>query len=1287
VPPQEQNLGSIYQYADAQNADLFYMKPNDTLDLSVLVNGGSGSSRPAKQAKPPPRQPQKFFIYVYGPDQHQNTVQVLPSDRIRRVKELIEHRVDLQPSLQTMFLNDDQLDDNTILEDRDITQGTTLQLLRANPSKNCEEHGKPRNAEHLMQKYDPFLNKWIWVCCPGVICRTQGPSQNSVGAATSALTQHSVPLRAQRTPKHFKKDTAAAETPSGSQLQTPLPDTSTPHGVGTRVYARFGDGEEYPATILGSYTGGHLVVYDIEPEATCRVVNAHIKPIPTFVTSVPPAPDKVMCGLHQKPRGISNLKWQINPHTKVSQMICKPGHECVPRPERLDNAEHYGPHAGSDTATNQNNLEVGTDDTSSTSSWDETSKQRLSVSAKTTVTDRQQRGKTLIETKASTVLRTAPSKPACASPASVPAPISRARVRQVAPLHNNDFSAGMDERRVHPQQKGPRDEHFSLRELTTGKQVGNLLNSPASNATTIEGSQQPPPFSQDPATQLEPNKWIEALGQLASLNLTVNDSSSQLTPHQESLEPTLPPESAPNLPLPLTAAPDIEFFVHGAGYSLDFRRSLDLRIGQLKLEVSHRISTPGAQIPATEIALAFKGKIMEDAAALREYNLQQNALNIIDLTVSMRGAATPSNAPHTPPPSEETLPTDVAPGLPSVITAKDHTSSSEDTASPPEPEQTTTSTTFCGKILDEYSSVVLQPELSAVITAMTQLSSMAPQRVQMPQRQVMWAPKDQLINAPLQPTPPPLELDNDVGLEEPDELTQPLTGMGKPQTETMIPVPHAHEPPPQGVLIDTPTTSTSTFTVLVTGPGDDLSFILSPDTTIAFLKQAIQMATGVSASRQVLSSQGKEMHGSETLRDHNVTPSSNIDLTIKLIQFSVSTPDGSSITMLDSIDGTGGQLKARLEVKTGVLAAHQILTYTEEIQDSTTLREISLPAKGTIHMSLRLIGSAEKERTPTPTQPQKMDSERVQFFVQNLNGSSLTMRESYDTTGGQLKARLQIRTGIPAAQQRLTYTSDIQDLATLREIALPENGTIRIFLRLFGGMEEATGTRQIRCDTIYARGIGISVTHTPLGYEITDIAEDSPADKEERISRGLLLVKIGDSLDNLRDLDRVGKTINGTPNTPVELLLKTKHSSRPFQVSLVRQQSHPSGPTIDAGGESPRSPLHLSRPTRARQIQSPYDTSPSPANLTQRLGKESQLPSQDQAYIRALRDSIHSLLLSGGQPKNGYVSQRQLAGNFYHELRHMGTGAEIKQRLHAQDEHQSPPHPYFERTNQSSDRH
>ncbi len=90
---------------------------------------------------------------------------------------------------------------------------------------------------------------------------------------------------------------------------------------------------------------------------------------------------------------------------------------------------------------------------------------------------------------------------------------------------------------------------------------------------------------------------------------------------------------------------------------------------------------------------------MEDTTALREYNLQQNAFNIIDLTISMRGAATPSNAPHTPPSPDETLPMDIdLPDLPSIINTNDPTSTPEDADSPSKPEPTATKVNYCGEI-------------------------------------------------------------------------------------------------------------------------------------------------------------------------------------------------------------------------------------------------------------------------------------------------------------------------------------------------------------------------------------------------------------------------------------------------------------------------------------------------------------------------------------------------------------------------------------------------------------
>ncbi len=160
--------------------------------------------------------------------------------------------------------------------------------------------------------------------------------------------------------------------------------------------------------------------------------------------------------------------------------------------------------------------------------------------------------------------------------------------------------------------------------------------------------------------------------------------------------------------------------------------------------------------------------------------------------------------------------------------------------------------------------------------------------------------------------------------------------------------------------------------------------------------------------------------------------------------------------------------------------------------------------------------------------------------MKTLNGSSLTMRESRDTTGGQHKARLEARTGIPAVQQRLTYTREIQDISTLREISLPVDGTIHMSLRLKGGMEKANTKKQITCNTsFYVRSLGISVTRTPQGYEITGIAPNSPADNDERISRDHLLLKIDDSFGNLRDIDSVGKALQGTPSTSVTLLFRS----------------------------------------------------------------------------------------------------------------------------------------------------
>jgi hypothetical protein len=223
---------------------------------------------------------------------------------------------------------------------------------------------------------------------------------------------------------------------------------------------------------------------------------------------------------------------------------------------------------------------------------------------------------------------------------------------------------------------------------------------------------------------------------------------------------------------------------------------------------------------------------MEDATTLRDHSFQQNDINIIDLSIHMSAAATPSSASHTSHPPSVPTPTTIT-GVPLLSAARnDHTSPPANAVSHSKPEQTTTMINFCVRTLDEFFSAALQPDLSEVVTVLAQLSELATgteqtttsQAAPLSQRKhVIWAPPDQqLPDATPQPTSPPLEL-------------------GKPSVPGVITAPSAYELPSQAAPMDMP--MPQIITVSVRGSGHTLSFHLSLDTTIAFLKQVIQLTT------------------------------------------------------------------------------------------------------------------------------------------------------------------------------------------------------------------------------------------------------------------------------------------------------------------------------------------------------------------------------------------------------------------------------------------------------------
>ncbi len=909
VTSQNLSLDSMHHHVDAQNADLFYIENNMTLELLLLLNGGSdtphpsnsGPRGPRKHAKPPTHPQMKFHIYVNGPDQYHNVIRALPSDKISHLKEILDPRVDLRPSFQTLYLQEEQLDDDLILHDFDLLAGTTLQLLRTTPPSLCQLHDKNRHPDHLRQKLDPSSQKWMWVCHTNSACIIERHTQANARATTNAITPHPMTSRAPSTAHrstYGPRNPAAANTPPGPHLL----DTSTSLSSETRVYAHFSDGVEYPATIQGNYTGGNIVIFDIEENAPYHITNDRFRPLhppPAPTVSDPPSPECVVCGLHNRSRSISNLKWQAHPTTNDMQWICKSGKECATRAPRQNDSEQHSQPTRQVTAISHN-FEAGTDDTSSTSSWDETDRRihELSVSAKMTVNPKvQQRGITSLETRASSVLRTTTQKPARTTRSSSPVPASKTCSRQGASPNSDDFPTGMDDTRlVTPHQKEASHERYSLQTLSL-VQTGNSDHLATPKASRPKGTQQPSPPSQN-FTALQPvaHGMPTAPAQPAAVPASEQDEVSHLTlpqMDQEPLELPAPQETAPAPPQPITETHNTTFFVHGAGHTLTFHHSLDFSTARLKHEIQSR-----TDIPASEQILSFKGTELEDARTLQEYDLQQYI--IIDLTIRVRAAATPSSAPHLPHPP--VAPITAVPPLSATSTARtvtwaplddtsppaDAANHSNDTSPPadaanhsadavrhPVPEQTTTLISFGDRTLDEHSSALLQPEISEVIAALAQLPTMASQGAPMSQQQVMITALEQ---------------------DDASHLTIPQT---TPQSDL---TPSSAATTPNSAPPNLPLTSTST------APPSDT------------------------------------------------------------IQFFVKDSEGKSITMRAALTSTGGHLKARLVQRIHIPSTQQRLIYRAEIQDSDTLQGIMLQPNGTIHLMLNLFGGMERD-TPNDTAP------------------------------------------------------------------------------------------------------------------------------------------------------------------------------------------------------------------------------------------------------------------------------------------------------------------------------